>query len=198
MPTRRTILQSAAALSAVPLTPSVVYGGGSKPAADIAVLYDHRHLAARGFRLRAAQWHIPIHGMHGDITDLWQNFFSVVWKSNPTPLAGLTERPALFLLEQLGFQHGMRVLFQAEHESTGENRWTHRILRSSTPGLKRQLEAAGSAWPAVLADQLLTAPQQVASKDITPSGASMAAHLDEPTDKLYSWIIAPRSIAEHI
>lgn len=197
MPTRRTILQSAAALSAVPLAPSVVYGSGTKPAPDIAVLYDHRHAAARGFRLRAAQWHVPVHGMHGDITDLWQNHFRTAWKSNPTPLAGLTERPALFLLEQLGYEHGMRVLFQAEHESSGKGRWTHRILRTSMPGLQRQLEAAGLAWPAVLADQLLTAPRDVASKEITPTGASMAASLNEPT-KLLSWLIAPRSIAERI
>jgi hypothetical protein len=174
-----------------------MYGSGTRPAAGIAVLYDHRHPAARGFRLRAAQWHVPIHGMHGDITDLWQNYFRTAWKNEPAPLAGLTERPALFLLEQLGYQHGMRVVFQAEHDSVGEGRWTHRVVRSSTPGLERQLDIAGPAWPAVLADQLLTAPQEVASKDSRPSGASMAAYLDEAT-KLHSWIIAPRSVVAHL
>lgn len=198
MPTRRTILQSAAALTAAPLTPGVVFAGGTRPAAHMGVLYDHRHREARAFRLRAAQWDAPIAGTQdGDITDLWQNYLSVAWKSKPAALAGLTERPALFLLEQLGWQHGMRVLFLAEHEASGQGRWMHRIVRSSMPALKGQLEAAGIGWPAVLADQLLTAPQEVASKDVTPTGAAMAASLDEPL-RLHSWIIAPRSVIEHI
>lgn len=174
-----------------------MYGSGTRPAAGISVLYDHRHAAARGFRLRAAQWHVPVHGMHGDITDLWQNSFRTAWKNEPAPLAGLTERPALFLLEQLGYQHGLRVVFLAEHDSAGAGRWTHRVVRSATPGLERQLEIMGPAWPAVLADQLLTALQEVASNDMRPSGASMAAHLNEPTG-LFSWIIAPRSVAAHL
>jgi hypothetical protein len=46
-------------------------------------------------------------------------------------------------------------------------------------------------WPTVLADQLLTG-SRVATRDFSPSGAAMAASIDEPT-KLYSWIIAPRT-----
>lgn len=198
MPTRRTILQSAAVLSAAPLAPKVVFADGTRPAANMGVIYDHRHREARTFRRRAAQWDAAIRGtLDGDITEIWQNDLSVLWKSKPAAIAGLTERPALFLLEQLGRDYGMRVFFQAEHEANGKGAWIHRIVRSSNPSLKGQLEAAGRAWPAVLADQLLTAPQEVASKDITPTGAAMAAHLNEP-DKLYSWIIAPKSVAAHI
>jgi hypothetical protein len=185
-------------LSAAPLASGVVFADGSRPAAHLSVLYDHRHEAARAFRLRAARWDAPIAGtLDGDITELWQNYYRVVWQKKPAALAGLTERPALFLLEQLGWQHGMRVFFQAAHEPAGDGIWRHRILRSSRPGLAGHLEAAGMAWPAALADQLVTAPQDVASKDMTPTGAAMAAFLNEP-DKLYSWIIAPKSVVEHI
>lgn len=199
MPTRRTILQSAAALSAAPLASGVVFADGARPRAHLSVLYDHRYREARAFRFRAAQWDAPIAGtLDGDITDLWQNFYSVAWKKRrPQAVAGLTERPALFLLEQLGWQHGMRVFFQAEHEPAGPGVWQHRIIRSSGSGLARQLEAAGGSWPAVLADRLVTAPQAVVSKDITPTGAAMASRLSEP-EKLYSWIIAPKSVVEHI
>lgn len=198
MPTRRNILQSAAALSAAPLAPNVVFAKGAGAAAQMGVLYDHRHREARAFRARAAQLHAPIHGTpDGDITDLWQHYLREAWGAKPMALAGLTERPALFMLEQLAWEHGMRVFFQAEHEADGQGSWTHTMLRTSEPGLKGQLEAAGDSWPAVLAGQLLTAPQQVASKDLTPTGAAMAAELNE-SSKLLSWIIAPKSVAQHI
>lgn len=198
MPTRRTVLQSAAALSAAPLAPNVVFAGSDRAAAQMSVLYDHRHREARDFRFRAAHLHAPISGtLDGDITELWQNYFSVAWKEKPAPLAGVTERPALFMLEQLGWQYGMRVFFLAEHELLKNGRWAHHIVRTSTPGIKGRLESAGDTWPIVLADQLLVAPQEVVSKDITPSGAAMAASLNEPT-KLYSWIIAPKIVRQHI
>lgn len=198
MPNRRTILQSAVAIAGTPLAPGVIHAESARAAAQMGVLYDHRHREARAFRLRAAQLNAPVHGTeNGDITDLWQHYFSVAWKDQPMPLAGLTERPALFMLEQLGFEHGMRVVFQAEHEADGQGGWKHEIVRSSLPALVGQLEAAGAGWPAVLADRLLTAPHEVASKDTAPSGAAMASRLDEPT-RLHSWIIAPRSVVEHI
>lgn len=198
MPNRRTILQSAVALAGSPLAPGIAYADSAGRAAQMGVLYDHRHREARAFRLRAAQLNAPVHGTeNGDITDLWQHYFSVAWKDRPMPLAGLTERPALFMLEQLGFGHGMRVVFQAEHEADAQGGFTHTIVRSSATALEGQLQAAGAGWLAVLADRLLTAPQKVVSKDTAPTGAAMASRLDEPT-RLHSWIIAPRSVVEHI
>jgi len=200
MPTRRKILQSAVALSATPFAPTLLYGAGVKAAANIEVISDIRHLAARAFNMRAAHLDAPIHPLRdGDITEIWQNYYSIAWKDKPRALIGLTERPALFMLEQLGWQYGMRVFFHAEHEPTGAGILAarHQVLRSSRPALKSHLEAAGAAWPAVLADQLLTSPQEVASRDLKPTGAAMAASLNEPA-KLYSWIIAPKSIAQHI
>jgi hypothetical protein len=200
MPTRRNVLKSAAVLSATPLAPTLLYGAGPEAAAHIEVLSDIRHPEARAFNRRAAHLNAPIHPLRdGDITEIWQNYFSVAWKDKPRALVGLTERPALFMLESLSWEHGMRVFFHAEHEPTSAASLSarHTVLRSSRPGLEGHLEAAGAAWPVTLADQLLTAPQAVASKVLTPTGAAMAASLDEPT-KLYSWIIAPKSVAQHI
>jgi hypothetical protein len=198
MPSRRTLLQTAVAIAGSPLAPGVIYASTATAGAQMGVLYDHRHREARAFRLRAAVLNAPVHGTEdGDITDLWQHYFSVAWRDRSMPLAGLTERPALFMLEQLGFQHGMSVVFHAGHESDGRGGSTHTILRSSRPALKGHLDAAGAGWPAVLADQLLTAPETPVSTDTTPSGAAMASTIDEPT-RLYSWIIAPRPVADHV
>ena len=198
MPTRRSILQTAVAVAGAPLAPGVVFAGNTQAAANIEVLADIRYPEVRMFNLRAANLNVPISPTRdGDITQLWQQHFSVAWQEQPRALVGLTERPALFMLEQLGWQYGMRVFFQAEHAASGAGQWTHTILRSARPSFKGYLEAAGSAWPAVLADQLLLTPQEVASKQLAPTGAAMANYWNEPS-KLYSWIIAPRSIAQHI
>lgn len=198
MPTRRKFLESAAAVSAAPFAAEGVLAEGTRAAAQMGVLYDHRHESARAFRRRATHLHAPIHGTpNGDVTELWQHYFSAAWREQPMPLAGLTERPALFMLEQLGRDYGLRVVFQAEHEAVEDGDWVHRVTRSTESRLQGELEAAGAGWPGILADELLTAPHRVVSADVSPSGAAMAAHLNEPT-KLYSWIIAPKSAVASI
>lgn len=192
MPTRRNILKSAAVLSATPLAPKIVFADGQPPAVLDALVIDSRHSQARAFGRRAGRWGAPLRIIEGDITDLWLNELDARWKSKPAAVAGLTERPALFLLERLAWDRGMRVVFEAEHLPTGSG-GVHRVVRSANAGLESELGAAGQSWPAVLADQLLTG-SQLATRDYRPSGAAMAASLDEPT-KLYSWIIAPRTAA---
>ena len=191
MPTRRNFLQSAAVLSASPLAPKIVFANGGESAALDALIIDSRHRDARAFGLRAAQWGAPLRKIEGDVTGLWYHELDARWKSGPAAVAGLTERPALFLLERLAWDHNLRVVFEGEHELKGAGVVTHHIARSANRNLTSQLEAAGAAWPITLADQLLTG-SRVTARDFRPSGASMAAQHDEST-KLYSWIIAPRS-----
>ncbi len=160
----------------------------------MGVIYDSRHGEARSFGDRAGRVGLPTYAIEGDITGLWQTELRALWKQAPVTIAGLTERPALFLLEQLGWDHGLRVVYQAEHGSNPGSGAEHHVVRAAHPGLKRKLEAAGAMWPHALAGQILTGPREVASNDHTPSGAAMAAWIGEPT-KLHSWIIAPRSAA---
>jgi hypothetical protein len=197
VPTRRKFLESAAVVSAAPLAPKVVFANGTQRAMPMCAIFDSRHPGARMFGLRAEHLGVPIRAIQGDITDLWLDELEGRWKSANAAIAGLTERPALFMLEQLGWDYGLRVVYQAEHEANDERSAQHHIVRSSLSSLGRQLDAAGASWPAVLADQVLTAAEQVASPDVTPSGAAMAAYLHEPT-KLYSWIIAPKTAVASI
>ena len=191
MPTRRSILKSAAVLSATPLAPRVVFADGSEPTALDALVVDSRHSDARAFGVRASQWGAPLREIEGDITDLWFNELDARWKADPAAIAGLTERPALFLLERLAWDHGLRVVFEAEHEPDGRGAIAHSVLRTGDSSLERKLTAAGTSWAGVLADSLI-AGSDITARDFSPSGAAMAASFDAPT-KLYSWIIAPRS-----
>jgi len=188
---RREFLQTAAALSAAPLAGRAAFAEGHRAAVLDAVIFDSRHPEARDFGARAGFLGAPLRAIEGDITDLWQNELLVRWRTAPAAIAGLTERPALFLLERLAWDHGMRVVFEAEHAPDGRGRAAHRVVRTADPRLADELDLAAQSWPRILADALVAATP-VAARDTRPTDAGLAAHLGEPT-KLYSWIIAPRS-----
>lgn len=193
MTNRREFLRTAAALSAAPLAGRAAFAQQHASALLDAVIFDSRHAAARGFGARAGLLGAPLRPIEGDITDLWQRELLPRWRQAPAALAGLTERPALFLLERLAWEHGLRVVFEAEHEPLPEGGTAHRVGRSADPQLARELTTAGAAWPSALADALVAAAL-VPAGDTRPTEAGLAAHLHEPT-KLYSWTIAPRYAA---
>jgi len=189
MTDRRKFLKSAAALSAAPLAGRAALAGPASGARFDAFIYDKRHEDARSFAARADAAGVPTRAIAGDITRLWQRELLGRWRDRPGAIAGLTERPALFLLEQLGFEHGLRVAFQAEH-GTLRPRAGHVLVRGGNAGLRVELDAAGRSWPLALADALL-GDSGIGSRERRPSESGMASHHAEP-DKLYSWIIAPR------
>lgn len=193
MPSRRDFLHSAAVLSASPLAGKAVFAAGHGSLALDGVIFDRRHLESRSFAGRAAHFGAQIRACEGDITDLWQRELRLRWRTTSAAVAGLTERPALFLLERLAWDHGLRVVFEAEHVPDGEDNAIHRLIRTADKRLALDLKAAGSSWPVALADSLFNGAR-VATRDFSPSGAAMAAHRSEPTT-LYSWIIAPRQAA---
>jgi hypothetical protein len=191
MTNRRQFLQTAATLSAAPLAGRASFASTREPAAFAAIIYDSRYSEARDFGTHAGPLGAPVRVIEGDITDLWQYELLGRWKLAPAAVAGLTERPALFLLERLAWDHGMRVVFEAEHAADSHGNATHRIIRSADPGLAHSLAASGRNWPGVLADALI-AGNLATLRDFRPSSAGLAAHLGEAS-KLYSWIIAPRT-----
>ncbi len=191
MANRRQFLQSAAALSAAPLAGNATFASTRQPAAFAAVIFDKRYSEARDFGARALPLGAPVREIEGDITDLWQKELLGKWRTAPAAVAGLTERHALFLLENLAWEHGMRVVFEAEHEPDAAGGAIHTIIRSADPQLALSLTASGQSWPGILADALITG-NLAPIRDFRPSSAGLAAHLGEAT-KLYSWIIAPRT-----
>ncbi|MBN1240373.1 MAG: hypothetical protein JXB36_17860 [Gammaproteobacteria bacterium] len=194
MTNRREFLQTAAALSAAaPLAGRAAFASGRDAITLEAVIFDSRHSAARDFGARAGYLGAPLRPIEGDVTDLWQNELLGRWKAAPAAIAGLTERPALFLLERLAWEHGLRVVFEAEHGPDGRGTAVHRVRRTADPHLARELDAAGAGWTKALADALV-ARGRAAARDFRPTHAGLAARLGEPTT-LHSWIIAPRGTA---
>ncbi|MFT5320540.1 MAG: hypothetical protein ACI934_000680 [Pseudohongiellaceae bacterium] len=57
---------------------------------------------------------VPIAEISGDLTDLWIKQYSRQWKQKPMSLAGVTGKDALFVLETLAPDYGMRLIYRAE------------------------------------------------------------------------------------
>jgi hypothetical protein len=129
MISRRQMLQSGLAASSLPLVAGVSLVGGSFPQSVHAraleqpglytVLFDQRFAASREFG-RHAQWQGQrVQGFNGDITNVWFNDLHPRWRQSPAAIAGFTAHGALFCLERLAWDVGMRVTHRAEQRYEG-------------------------------------------------------------------------------
>src|SRR5690606_29933809 len=111
-----------------------------------------------------------------------------LWRARPRPIAGLTARAALFCLERLAWDHGMRVVYCAEHIRRADDTFAH-VAQMPVRGLDAaELAAHGDFWPKHVARVLvrLAATSAVARG---PSVACMAPPRDDAA--VFSWMISP-------
>jgi len=116
MASRREFIQAGIVASALPIIGSA---GDLNPRptapAFYKVVFDHRFLASREFGREMEKMGASVYGIHGDITALWFHDLHHRWKQGPVAIAGMTAHGALFCLERLAWDHGMRVLSRTEH-----------------------------------------------------------------------------------
>ena len=117
MANRREFLQGSVAAPMLVLLPGLAAAVESlNPSLPLhKVLFDARHGASLRFAQAFAEQGVATHGLrNGDITPFWRNELAAVWARTPAPIAGLTDAAALFCLEQLAPQHGLRVLHREQ------------------------------------------------------------------------------------
>ena len=194
MTTRRTFIRIAAS-AAVPAVPLQAASptGASKPRRELgAVIIDGDHAAARSFGDRFSEQGSPVLSIHeGDVTASWLGHIRPMWSQRRASVAGLTTPAALFCLEQLAWQHGLRVVFHAEHILLPDGRLDHQVQRD--PQMTRltasNLLRAGTRWPVRLAEAMATRSATSARRP-GPSIAALQPQLPEGATLLTSWIIA--------
>ncbi|MDT8398430.1 MAG: hypothetical protein RQ899_07425 [Pseudomonadales bacterium] len=187
---RREFLQGSATISAASLTAHPVFAK-EQPLVLRAAVIDTRFAATALFGIQARLRGLTVHEIDGDITTLWLQHLNKSWSAQPTALAGLSARPALFCLEQLAWDKGLRVIYHAEHKLTAAQQYHHTIL-TPLPGLDSTvLNTAGSRWPAYSAE-LLSAIQGL-PRTCYPSQACLPASHDDDVRTLHSWVLAPLS-----
>lgn len=130
MVNRRSVLKIGAATVAGLLVKKPVSGRNLSPGrARIAfhrAVFDERFAECRSFadELRGAG--VLTSAIRGDVAELWYDDLRVHLSENRRPIAGLTDRAALFCLEELARDLGMRVIFRADHiiDQTGHTKHT--------------------------------------------------------------------------
>ena len=121
MTSRREIVKGGALALALP-----AMAAGRARAAEPAVfraVYDERFAEARGFAEAAAARGWPVRAIRGDVTELWFHELEPRWKAGPAAVAGVTDAAALFCLETLARDRGLRLAARAEVGREGLVSW---------------------------------------------------------------------------
>jgi len=195
MVNRREILQGGIAVTALPIVSNVAWGAARQPEGSLPlykVIYDERFAESRRFGDEARRLGAPIHAIQGDITSLWYDDLYVRWRNGAAAIAGLTAHGALFCLERLAWDAGMRVVFRADHKPTADGSFQHSLQGpAAMVSAGTELRDAGTDWSCRVAGVVLGCPAEVSKKKQRVVFAQASAAVSEEGQALISWVIAP-------
>jgi hypothetical protein len=78
-------------------------------------VFDERFAECRGFAAELRRAGVFPSAIRGDVAALWYDDLRANLRETRLPAVGLTDRAALFCLEELARDVGMRVIFRADH-----------------------------------------------------------------------------------
>lgn len=199
MASRREFLQVGIAALALPisahaaLAPAAAAADSARPVIPLyKVVFDERFPASVAFGTEARNLGLLTHSIRGDITDLWFYELDAQWKKKPVAVAGLTAQGALFCLERLAWDHGMRVVFRGDHQYLPDDAIEHVLTGpQSVVSQAARLQDDGDGWPARIATLVAHLPEaSPAPAKATIRGRATVPANVEP-EGLISWVIAP-------
>lgn len=195
MSNRREVLQMGMALSVLPFeagaraAPSASPAEGA-PLAFFRALFDTRFPASRAFGEGMAARGIATVAMTGDMTAAWLDTLYPRWQKGAAPIVGLTAHGPLFCLERLAWDHGMRVVFRAQHSSSAGS-VSHVIEGARVPVRAAERVATDEDWVNIICD-VIGGHSHAAASQASLRALTVRPTLQVPEDEmLYSWVIAP-------
>lgn len=192
---RRTFLQ--AGVTAVPLAAGAAMALGTKqakaagiPAVPLhMVVYDERFADSVAFAKEARWMGQRTSAISGDVTKLWYDDLYHAWRNGPVAIAGLTTRDAMFCLEIMGNDAGLRLLVKGEHRIDA-GRIEHRMNGPELAVAGASLDKCGADWSLSLAQMLVGCPATREGRTEVTAVSGVAAASEPVT--LVSWLLAPR------
>jgi hypothetical protein len=197
MASRREFLQMGVAALALPISSHT----SLSPAASLAdselsatplykMIFDQRFSSSRAFAQEAERLGVPVHGIRGDMTDLWYHDLYARWKQGPAAIAGMTEHGAIFCLERLAWDQRMRVVFRADHRYLADGLIEHAL--SGPPAMLRQAVGLSQQtnWSFEMAGLLTRCPASRTPLSLANVIGPTLRNADDP-EHLISWLIAP-------
>lgn len=204
MGTRRDFLQFGIAASALPFAETALSSMSTAPAEPLVmpfhkIVFDERFPESVAFARHMQRLGATVHGISGDITDLWYNELHHLWVQEPVAVGGLTAHGPLFCLERLAWDHRMRIVYRAEHRARADGRIEHAL--SGPESMLRHaadLVGGGSDWGVHVANVVSRCPQACAQMTDTtiiaslPNSSARREAAGPDAEPLISWVIAPK------
>jgi hypothetical protein len=122
MQTRREFIQLGLAASAIPVLVGLPSLAGSRR--PNAVVFDERFPPGPELAREAQKQGLRTYGLRGEVTSLWYRDLEPSWRGGPMMVTGLTSESALFCLELLARDRGMRLVFRSDHWLGADGRWS--------------------------------------------------------------------------
>jgi hypothetical protein len=133
MVNRRTLLKLGTAGMAAAVVQAPAFGSsllGSSPGLVRAV-FDERFAEAQAFASVFRSRGMPTTGIRGDVSALWYRDLKARLLEQRLPIVGLTDRTALFCLEELARDVGMKVQGRIDHTFDPQGALTHHVTGPS-------------------------------------------------------------------
>jgi len=197
MSSRREFLQMGVAALALPisahaaLSPTTSILDGDPNATPLyKVVFDERFSASRAFAEEAERLGQSVHGIKGDMTELWYHDLHARWTEEPVAIAGLTAHGPIFCLERLAWDHRMRVVFRVDHRYRPDGSIEHAI--SGPSSMLRRAAALSDEinWSSEMANLVTRCPAMRSQTSQSNVIGPTAKRTDDP-EHLISWVIAP-------
>ncbi len=192
MVNRRTVLKIGAASLTGALVNVPVLRRTAAPApahsAFERIIFDHRFAESQAFAAELERAGAVTSAIRGDVGELWYQDLRVHLSRKRAPLAGLTDRPALFCLEDLARDVGMRVIFRADHITKQNGDTEHTAVgQPSLVAAARSLPKEpgfGRAIPVLFSQLDISEPRDASAQKRT------GPFSPENKTALVSWLIA--------
>ena len=190
MVNRRSVLKIGAATVAGALVKMPVSGRNLAPgrSAYIALhraVFDERFAECRDFAAELRGAGVSTSAIRGDVAELWYDDLRVHLSENRLPVAGLTDRAALFCLEELARDVGMRVIFRADHIIDQDGDTQHAVGRHRSPQLPLPPDLdSGAPWLCCSANSISVNRRDTSAQKRT------GPFSPENKTALVSWVIA--------
>jgi hypothetical protein len=150
MVNRRSIIKIGAATVAGGLVKVSDFGRnaalGQTHSAFQRAIFDERFAECRSFAAELHSTGVFSSAIRGNVAKLWYDDLREVLSSNRAPVAGLTDRAALFFLEEFAREVGMHVIFRADH-IINQDGGTNGPARHTAAGPASLVAVAGNLTP---------------------------------------------------
>jgi hypothetical protein len=201
MTNRREFLHMGVAALSLPLAAragasSGIFGGSEEQRAEplYKILFDQRYSTCARFAEEIERRALATHAIRADITKLWYDDLYHRWKKGTVAIAGMTAPGAIFCLEMLARDAGMRVALRVDHRST-RGRMGQRIdhefegpVESVT--LAGELETSADRWTEKMAEMVARFPAE-RGRMRTARYSARVNSIGGEWDHLVTWVIAP-------